>query len=296
MPPSDLVADLLPGILAAQTPGGAFASTVWLADGPCPDENGFVTALVLNALDGLEETPALATARGRALDFLARCELPDRPGAFSFYPWDGHPDWMAVPLPADADDTALFALALVAGGRRDREWLTRVATGELRRFRLAWISGAAMPWHREGAVFTWLDERYYPNVIDLCVNINVAALLAATGQGEALGLPAIVAMVEDALDWAGPFPDKARLLSPYYPDPIEIAHALTRAVAQGVTEFRPSLARLRDLPWAWEDGTDDGGGRGGEGRPVCGSGDRRILWTAPVLRAARRLLVPAFRA
>lgn len=272
----------LDDILAAQAQSGAFVSSVRLPDRTCTDENGFVTALVLQALADHPTTPSLANARRKGLDFLERCAAAAPPGTFRFYPPQGQPEWMPLALDADIDDTALFSVALFDAGRLDGQRLRETAEILHQRFRVVWPSGAARPWHRAGSYYTWLNDWHRPNDIDLCANVNLSVLLHRTGQGERFGLKDIVAATQAGLDWAGNFSERARLLSPFYPDPVELAYAIARAVAQGVEALRPCLERLRDRPWAARDGTQDE-------RPVCGSADGRILWRAPALQMARRL-------
>ncbi|NEP26036.1 hypothetical protein [Moorena sp. SIO3I6] len=279
------IENAIAGILAAQAPSGAFLSTVYLPDGPVPDENGFVTALVLHELTHLPQTPAVMAAQERALDFLARCELPTQPGAFSFYPPDGHPSWMPIPLNPDADDSALFAFALVRAGRKPKAFLEQVVREVLAKFRLFWISGTAKPWYQSGVYFTWLNKLYYPNIIDVCVNVNIAVLLKAAGVGEALGITNIVQMVELGVAWAGTSSERALLLSPYYPHPMELLYAVERAVELGVEDFIACRETLRKLPWAQSDSCEGWS----ENRPICSSEDGRILWRSAVLQQARRL-------
>ncbi|WP_323121242.1 hypothetical protein [Burkholderia alba] len=277
----------LDAVLAEQMPSGAFVSFVALPNGPVADENGFVTALVIHELSRLPATPALDAARARALDFLARCERPDRRGAFAFYPLDGQPDWMPIPLLPDADDTALMTLALVDGGRWPAARLTQAARQVLEPFRLRWLAGNPRPWYREGVYQTWIDELCFPNPVDLCVNINIASLLHRSGLDHESGLTAIVDMTLAAFAWAGDSPQRAFLLTPYYPHPAELAHAVERAIDHGVTGLLPCRRPLRTLLGPPDDWPRD--------PPVCGSDDGRIVWRAPALQQARRLRRAAAR-
>lgn len=278
MPPA--LAELLP----AQTASGAFPSTVSLPTGPVPDENGFITALVLHELAGFPPTPDLRAAQERALDFLLRCERRDQPGCFAFYPPGAQPDWMPIPLPPDADDTALITLALARAGRWSRHALEHIARHRLAPFRLLHLSAIAKPWHRVGAYFTWLDEMFYPNVVDLCVNVNVAILLKTAGLAEEMGLMALVEMIEAGIDWAGASAQRSFLLTPFYPQPHELVHAVGRAVELGVSELAPCRDKLSACPWG---GAHDPNGWSDD-RAICSSHDGRIVWRAPVLQRARR--------
>jgi hypothetical protein len=280
--------ELLSFVLASQAPSGAFPSLVGLPVGRIRDDNGFVTALVLSELEALSGDAAVATALGRGLDFLARCEAPSRPGAFSFYPLDAHPRWIGVLLAPDADDTALFSLALQQGGRRPPAFLAHVADQVLAPHRLLDGSARAEPWHRPGAQLTWLTgqtPRNAPNTIDCCVNVNVLALLWHAGPPFTARAAALVDMVAHALEWAGDSQERARRIVPYYPHPIELLHAVRRAVRGGVRDLEPHLARIAEAPWARIDHDE----LFPDGRPICSSIDGRVVWTSPVLQAARRL-------
>ncbi|MGH8685034.1 MAG: hypothetical protein ACREUM_06735, partial [Nitrosospira sp.] len=198
-----------------------------------PDENAFVTALVINLLDGVATDPEIEKARQRGLDFLLRCERPDRLGAFSFYPAYAHPAWIGEVLPADADDTALCTLALFHGGRWRRSALRRAVQEVLGRHRLE-KSPPGAPWFRAGVYPTWLDAGKLHNPIDVCVNLNVAVLIEEAGADSRHGHGGIMEMAAAALDWAGNCPERARIIAPYYPHPAEMGYALERAVVAGV--------------------------------------------------------------
>ncbi|MBL6430352.1 MAG: hypothetical protein HPM95_00495 [Alphaproteobacteria bacterium] len=138
----------LDGLLAFQCASGAFPSTVEGPEGRVADETCFVTAQVALILASLarqgararETQPvALRRALARALDFVETCAVPEVPGAFSFYPPDGTAR-LAIRLPADADDTALAWMALMAGGRRSPQ---DAATVLARLFAGPWRSSPA---------------------------------------------------------------------------------------------------------------------------------------------------------
>lgn len=268
-------------VLAAQTPEGAFPSYVHLNEGPTEDKNGFATALTLNCLQHAGDAAGISAARKRAIDFLKKCENSDRPGQFGFYPRCGQPTWMVPALPDDADDTALFNLALLHAGLIDRAEAQRVITNILRPFRLTYLSERSDPWHRVGAFETWLDSASFRNPVDCTVNTNILVLMHASGSNwpEAA---AITEMLYAAVAWAGGLRARVLMLSPWYPHPIEFVHALDRAAANGVPQMSALAARLHSLDWVREDI--------GQCLPICGSSDRRIVWTCSALAQARAIL------
>ncbi len=265
-------------ILASQRESGAFSAIAHPPGGPVPDENAFVTAVVVDLLGEVAPNPESAKARQRGLDFLLRCERPGRPGAFSFYPSYAHPAWIGEVLPADADDTALISLALFRAGRWRRSDLRRVVREALGRYRVEERPRGA-PWFRAGVYPTWLDAGRLHNPIDVCVNLNAAALIQESGVGSRHGHGGILEMVDAALDWVGDSPERARAITPYYPHPAELGYALERAVAAGVRGTVGLLRRLRAQAWSRCDDLVNA--------PICSSAGRGVVWTSPVLQAVR---------
>lgn len=269
----------LDAILAAQRPSGAFASVAHPPCGPRPDENAFVTALVLIHLCALPPFPKVAAAIERASDFLLQCQHPRRPGAFCFYPPAATPDWLGTGLGPDADDTALAALALYRAGRWQRNALRRVVQKVLAPY-LIGRRPPGPPWFRAGVYPTWLDAGRLRNPIDVCVNLNVATLLHEAGCHGSPAQAAMIDMAGAALDWAGDSPERARQLVPYYPDPAELRFALERAASAGVPGAAPLLARAGEHAWSSSANAD---------APVCGGCGGLTVWTSPCLQAIRAL-------
>jgi hypothetical protein len=268
-------------VLAAQQGTGAFLSYVHLSAGPTEDYNGFATALVLDCLREAPDLPAIYAARDRALDFLQSCADPSRAGRFGFYAAGKQPGWMAPNLACDADDTALFNLALLREARIDREEVIRVIRNILYPFRLAFRNERSDPWHRVGALLTWLDPRSFHNPVDCTVNVNVLTLLHASGEDwpEAT---AITEMLFAAVDWAGALKQRAAKLSPWYPDPIEFVFAVQRAAKAAVPGLTELSSRLQSLDWVVADSSKN--------LPICGFSDGHIVWTCPALWTARKIL------
>ncbi|WP_162488481.1 hypothetical protein [Azospirillum lipoferum] len=267
-------------VLAAQQDDGSFLSHVRLSSGAVNDRNVFATALVLDRLRAAACRPDIVAARNRALDFLQRCADPSCQGRFGFYRAGHQPAWMLPRLAPDADDTALCNLALLRAGRIDRTEVCRVVREVLLPFRLLYRNERSQPWHRIGALLTWLDPGAFPNPVDCTVNVNVLMLLHASGElwPEA---GAITEMLHAAVDWAGGSKMKAVKLSPWYPEPIEFVFAVERAAAAEVPGMAELSGHLQRLEWVVKDKPND--------LPICGSSDGRIVWTCPALRSARAI-------
>jgi hypothetical protein len=276
----DLPAEWEP-VLATQQGDGAFLSHAHLRDGPIGDHNGFATALVLDCLWQAPDLPAIAAARDRALTFLQGCVDPSCPGRFGFYPPGTDPGWMVPSLACDADDTALFNLALLRAGSIDKGEVARVICEVLRPFRLTFRNERSQPWHRFGVFETWLDAGICPNPIDCTVNVNVLTLLHASGT-DYPEAAAITEMAFAAAEWAGLLKARAARSSPWYPDPIEFVFAVERAARAGVPRMATLSNQLHRLDWVIEDKVKN--------LPICGSSDGRIVWTCPALFIARAIL------
>ncbi len=188
---------------------------------------------------------------------------------------------MAPRLAPDADDTALFNLALLRAAEIDRAEVARVICDILRPFRLTFRNERSEPWHRVKVLETWLDSQAFRNPVDCTVNVNVLTLLHASGVDwpEAA---AITEMLFAAVDWAGALKARAAKLSPWYPDPIEFVFAVERAAKENVPQMAALLNLLHDLDWVARDKTKN--------LPICGSSDGRIVWTCPALLTARAIL------
>jgi hypothetical protein len=261
-------------ILAAQSPNGAFRSTVTHHGKAVPDENGFVTALILCELlhpgrqTYVPPSAAEALACERALDFLERCRGPV---GFHFYPPGEEPEWMGVHLSGDADDTALMARILFEAERLTLSEVTRLADTALEPYRQHYNPDPILAWIHPGCYRTWLNHKQRPNPVDCCVNANVAALLAAIGQKDSPGFCAARDTVIAGIRWAAGVDWRFELLTPYYPHPAELFRAVDRGVQVGIEEFREIV---RPAHWTGD-------------LPYAGSLDRKTWWNSSALQAIR---------
>jgi hypothetical protein len=261
---------ILDEILASQSESGAFRSVVAHGGQTFVDENAFLTALVAMELS------SLGVPIDRALDFLEECRRDD--GAFGFYPRGAEPSWLGTTLAADADDTALCTLLLLEHQRMTSDEASRVIAEVLDPHRLHFRPESAGGWIQRGAYRTWLDLRARRNPVDLCVNANVASLLARV-QHRGAAFEAAWRTVAAGIEWLARNPALLHYLTPFYPHPAELREAVRRAVDNGVAELAPALDRI------WTLVPDDAD----ESRPVCGSESGATLWIAPELQLARRL-------
>lgn len=282
------LAELVAGICARQSPGGAFLSSVRTSYGEVEDRNCFVTGLVLRELAGVPDSPALAEARRRAFAFLLRSKYPVYRYCFGFYPAQFPPFWLRTALYPDADDTAVIALELVRAGHWPAEALPYIAENYLLKYRATGPLRHHLThaWQPEGVFLTWFTTAPVANPIDCCVNANVVALLAWAGLQATPGYAAACAMLNTAAALAARQPHRAPEFTPYYPHPAEWYHALHHAVAAGAHELGPALAAVRGLPQLAGAGAAPGLPAPA---PLCSDAGGTIRWTADVLTLARRL-------
>jgi hypothetical protein len=269
-------------VLEGQSGDGAFLSYVRFGERTEPDWNGFTTALVTRALARVPSLRSLSQARTRALDFLQCCESPDRVGAFGFWPRLRRPAW-GVGMTEDADDTAVIALELFRHGRLSLQNIRRIVCKVLFPFRLCSLPEPLPPWVGQGVFLTWLHSEVLPNPVDCCVNANVIALMAGAGLTHLPGYAEACAMIQEGIRWARRSWVRARALVPFYPDPRELYYALHHAVEWGAEPCAPALQLLREFPPRGEPDMLSAQS------PIFGSSDGSVVWTSPVLAAARRL-------
>lgn len=285
--PAPRLADLLADLLALQAPSGAFPSQVETPAGCVADESCFVTAQAALLLAALGRSEAAIHAHGRALDFLETCEDAGLPGAFRFYPQGGRGPRLVDGLPPDADDTALAWMALVGGRRREaREGLVRLA-GLLPRLVCGPLRRGDPPFARAPLLRTWFHESD-PGPVDLTVNLNVLAALAACGAGRSgcslsALMPRLAGRVSAAVSQHAPSRSAMRVLSPYYAHPAELAIAALRARACGVPGLDGLAASLAPVD------ARDRAARRPHDRPLYCNAHGRPLWRAPALQLARQL-------
>jgi hypothetical protein len=268
---------------AMQDAEGCFESSVSLPGATVLDRNGFITAIVVRAL---RHTPAekWADLRASALSFLWKCRSMSVPGAFGFWPESARPSWAST-VPADADDTALMLLELHRYGWVDTEAVVRTISCVLVRHRVAEAGEADVRprWIATGSFYTWLAPpalhaaRRPVNVVDCCVNANVAALLARVDARDFPGYREAVDTVNSGIDWAGTHALKLSSLTPFYPSLRSLEEAVEHAVECGALELTDAFRRLRSLPRQLVEG--------GEG--VCRSAYGRTIWHSPAVDIVR---------
>ncbi len=251
------------------------------------DTNGFVTALAVRQLR-LSGRPVPA----QWLDLLQACARPE--GGYGFWPQGSRPGW-APQLPADSDDTAVMLLELTLAGRVPRRQARSLACRTVGRHRLRRVLDPGPPWLRRGMFTTWHRpptprdgpaERPPPtgaDLVDLTAVTNVLALLHALDLADLPGVPESLAALDAALAWAGSCPPRWRSLSPFYPEPDELARALEHAAGCGVPGLaEPARTVRRVCPRADPDA-------------VCSMAYGPPTWHSPALTALRRASCPTPR-
>jgi hypothetical protein len=272
-------------LLCMQSGSGAFHSRVYFRSETEDDWNGFTTALVLRELAPLPASNALGRARERALDFLEQCESRNRPGCFAFWPRDRWPHWI-VSFPEDADDTSVMVSELLRHGRLTIAQAREIVDAVLVSDRLAdSVTPLRSPWLRPGVFLTWLAQDTGDNPVDCCVNTNVVGLMAQLHLNEAPGYQEACEMLIDAAKWADGSWERVSALSPFYPHPFELIHALQHAIELGAEPLTSALERLQGLVRqpAPENTLLD------SRAPVFSTGDRTMIWTSDAIEYARSL-------
>jgi hypothetical protein len=268
-------------LLAEQDADGFFRSTVSGSGIDQPDANGFVTAQVLRALG--DSAPGILGhhAFHAAIGALLACR-DDTLAGFRFWPDGRRPGW-APRLPEDADDTAVMALALSRAGQMTEAELRRLACHTIVSHRLLAVLQPGPPWARVGAFKTWMRPGPDPDIADCTVNANAVGLLAAAGLFTVPGYAEACAMIRDAVAWAGDNETRAATLSPFYPEPGDLALAVRAAVAEGASDLSPVLDTLEGSAfWRRLEG------RVSTAEPVvCGSPYGLIRWTSRAVGMAR---------
>jgi hypothetical protein len=271
-------------LAALQLPNGGFESIVTSPRGRVMDCNGFTAAIVLRVTRHVPADSTLAIVRERALGYLATCAAPLVPDAFAFWPDAAHPSWAAA-VPADVDDTALVLTEM-----RRHQWLDRA--GALRRACRALlpcrVSDADAPhlppWVATGCFYTWIDARHVygarsaarPNVVDCCVNANVAALMAFIDARHLPGYDSAVLTVQNGVRWAVGDPKRLSAITPFYPSVENFINAVEHAVECGADALTGASHDLRMV-------APDGGLE-----PVgcCRSAYGSTIWHCPAIDTA----------
>jgi hypothetical protein len=209
----------------SQLPSGEFrtflSTDFGLGRDVVPDSSPFVTTFVLHSLRQQPESTTEGT-RGvveRALDFLLREQ--DEQGFWSYWTRDSPKRSL---VPPDVDDTACASWALSSYGRTFRDNRAAVAANR----------------DGEGRFMTWLGAPEESNDVDGVVNANVILYLGA-GPETAAACDYLARLVESP---------ESELGSWYYPDPLALDYAISRAMWHGVDALRACrdrlLARLTD--------------------------------------------------
>jgi hypothetical protein len=226
-------------LTAVLNPGVGVPSVVRWPDGrSAEDRNGFVTALAVRAY-----RRAGRSAPAEWLDVLAGCRRPD--GSYGFWPVGAAPRW-APDLPSDSDDTAVALLELTLAGRVPRTEARRVACRSVGVHRLRRVLDPGPPWLRRGMFTTWHRGRAL-DLVDLTAVTNVLALLYSLGLARIPGVEESRAALTAGLAWAGSSTPRWASLSPFYPEPDELARALDHATACGVPGLTTGARVLREV-------------------------------------------------
>lgn len=266
-------------LAAFQLPNGGFPSTITSREGEQVDCNGFITALVLRVTRHVPDDPVIARVRQRALHHVTSCASSSVADAFGFWPDAARPAW-ARAVPADVDDTAMMLTELLRHDWIDRRGVLGRLCRAVLPYRVRERDAVLLPpWVGSGAFYTWIADVDGPNIVDCCVNANVAALMARLDAPHLPGYAAAIQTIVNGIRWAGG--DRRRLLSltPFYPSPACLMEAVEHAIESGVRDLREVQRELCALdidPQADESG-------------CCRSAYGSTVWHCAALDAARAL-------
>lgn len=227
---SQVVLQALRALTKYQDARGYFPSYSWSEDKTKPRiktwSTVFSTALILDALVELPDTPLCKTLKQSATAFL----LEQKSSHWSFNYWDRRsPEYRQHPYPDDWDDTACSLATLT---RVKPELIRAQVLGKVVRGLTACEVAAGGPYQ------TWLissptDNRWQD--CDHIVNTNIAYFLSLHG----VQLPNLTQLIESQIQ-------QQHWTSPYYPTPYPFFYFLSKWY-QG-----PSVPKLIDTLSSWE--------------------------------------------
>ncbi|GGE87292.1 hypothetical protein H1W37_06410 [Stappia taiwanensis] len=142
--------------------------------------------------------------------------------------------------------------------------------------------GGDPPFLRPALYRTWFVAPGEDSPVDLIVNINILACLAAAGCDPVKSAPAARAVVAACRE-CDLSRSALRAFAPYYADPCELEIALARALDLGAEALRPAHAQVAAHG---DDARDRNAGRPRQRALYCNAHGRPI-WRAPALQAAR---------
>src|SRR5262249_10352967 len=120
------------------------------------------------------------------------------------------------------------------------------------------------------------------NIVDACVNANVAALMAFMNARHLPGYGEAIATVVEAIRWAGSDPRRLSAITPFYPTLQGLADAGQHAVDCGVSALGNAADRLATLI-ATKSSTH------GDEELCCRSAYGTTIWRCEAVAVARAL-------
>jgi len=234
-------APILQQVLENQQTNGAFKSIIKQNNQQCSDANACITVLVLRELlkkPGLVPTEVI----DKALNFLKSCASVSNKGGYNFYPVQTSTQNI-LQLPDDADDTALITLMLLQTGQVSRQIVIKDTCVLLDKYRVVTTDRFQPAWIKKGAFYTWMNA-IGVNVVDCCVNANIAALYAYAGLQHLRGYAEACTMITEAVRWAGRCNKRLLSLTPFYAAPQELYFVVEHAVAMGAVTLTHTLNML----------------------------------------------------
>jgi hypothetical protein len=172
-------------------------------------------------------------------------------------------------------------LELTLAGRISRTEARSVACHTVGTRRLARVLDPGPPWLRRGMFTTWHRRGRDVDLVDLTAVTNVLALLYSLGLERIPGVKESLVGLAAGLEFAGSSTARWQSLSPFYPEPDELARALDHATHCGIPGLAEAARTARRIcPRQSPDA-------------VCSMAYGPPTWHSPTLAAIRRRPDPA---
>ena len=137
-------------------------------------------------------------------------------------------------------------LELTLADRIPRTEARSVACHTIGTHRLRRVLDPGLPWLRRGMFTTWQRGRDL-DLVDPTAVTNVLALLYYLDLQRIPGVQESLTALTAAFDYAASSPPRWQSLSPFYPEPDDLARALEHAAQRGVPDLAQAVRTIRKV-------------------------------------------------
>lgn len=236
--------------LVLQSESGAIISHVEVGNKSLLDQNNFITALWLRELRMrcLEQFAVFDKPKASALNYLegSASSSSEFAHAYGFWAERFEPKW-ALGITTDIDDTAIVNHELLLAGRISSKQIKRDIYHILNSVRVPKSTTSRPCWVSPGSYYTWFPRPSHKNIVDVCANTNVVALLASMNAKTAPGYQAACETIRNSIKWAANNFARLSAITPYYPSPFELLFAMEHAIQCGANELLPAREILAQI-------------------------------------------------